>query len=314
MYENILVSVIIPTYNVDKFIKEAIDSIINQSYKNLEIIIVDDCSVDDTFRILKDCESIDKRIRIFRNDINSGISYTLNQALKHAKGEYIARMDGDDISLLNRISSQVNYLESNPNMDLIGTNIIKIDENGSSLSRNSRIIDPDLINKTLLISSPLAHPTWLGRRGVFTHLKGYRNVAPAEDYDFLLRLTSFGYKFTNINVDGLKLRIREGNTTSSQGLKQRKAVNYVLKMHKERLNSGQDSYSRECFQKYTNSNLVIKKAHYASQIFYDNAVINFHSGKTLLSMLYFGVSILLSPYQAQFLFRWVRLKYILRRF
>ena len=101
--KNPKVSVIIPTYNVERYIQECIKSIQEQTYDNIEIVVVDDCSTDKTYEILKNIEEKDRRLKVFKNDKNMKICYTLNRALKNSTGEYIVRMDGDDISSSDRI-------------------------------------------------------------------------------------------------------------------------------------------------------------------------------------------------------------------
>ena len=112
------ISVLIPTYNVDKFVEKAVRSIMLQSYDNLEIIIVDDCSADNTFSILQKLANEDSRIKLFRNKENMKIAATLNFALEQATGKYIARMDGDDIADSTRIETLYNYLQEHPKVKL----------------------------------------------------------------------------------------------------------------------------------------------------------------------------------------------------
>ncbi|WFT52817.1 glycosyltransferase family 2 protein [Acinetobacter baumannii] len=109
-FEQPLISVLIPVYNVEAFVKEAVSSICNQTYKNIEIIVVDDCSTDNTYNIVAELAIIDPRIRLYKNDKNSKIVKTLNFALEQAKGEFIARMDGDDISTPERLEKQLEFL------------------------------------------------------------------------------------------------------------------------------------------------------------------------------------------------------------
>ncbi|MEF3401434.1 glycosyltransferase family A protein, partial [Listeria monocytogenes] len=116
--KNPLVSVIIPTYNVEEYIEECIVSIQKQTYENLEIVVVDDCSSDNTFEILCRLAKDDTRIKVFQNDKNMKICYSLNKALENSSGEYIVRMDGDDVSSLDRIEMQLNYLQKNKDIDL----------------------------------------------------------------------------------------------------------------------------------------------------------------------------------------------------
>ena len=121
-----LISVAMPTYNDEKYIAEAIESILNQTYKNFELIIIDDCSKDDNWKIISEYAKKDKRIKAYRNEKNRGISYNLNLAIKKAKGEYIARMDGDDTCTSDRFEIEIKELERT-GADLIWTDLTYTD-------------------------------------------------------------------------------------------------------------------------------------------------------------------------------------------
>ena len=110
------VSILMPMYNSEKYIKESINSILNQEYKNFELIIVDDGSIDSSIEIVK--EYNDSRIKLYENIENKGLPYTRNKLLSLATGEYIALFDSDDIALKNRIKAQVEFLEKNKNIDI----------------------------------------------------------------------------------------------------------------------------------------------------------------------------------------------------
>ena len=116
------------------FVFEAIASIQNQSYENLEIIIIDDCSTDYTFNVIEEIAKSDKRIKLYKNNQNLGIAETLNLGLKYASGEFIARMDGDDISMPNRIQEMLSFIQNNTDFDLVGSHTITINEKGEELS------------------------------------------------------------------------------------------------------------------------------------------------------------------------------------
>ena len=157
------------------------------------------------------------------NKENLRIVETLNFALLHSTGSYIARMDGDDISLPDRIEKQLQFLKAFPEYDLVGSNTITIGENGDELGRTKMLSNENLINKTLLLSCPVLH-IWLAKKEVYIKLKGYR-IPTVEDYDFLLRMKTLGLRFTNIDEYLYKVRIRQGNTVSSNGLIQRRCFN-----------------------------------------------------------------------------------------
>lgn len=126
-----LVSVLIPCFNVEKFVEPAVRSIMEQTYKNLEIIVINDCSSDDTAKILRRLVEEDSRIVYIENEENLKLPRTLNKGIALAKGDYIARMDADDISFPQRIMEQISFLLENKSVDLVASNIISIDFNNN---------------------------------------------------------------------------------------------------------------------------------------------------------------------------------------
>ena len=296
------VSVLMPTYNVERYIEKAVKCILNQTYKNIELIIVDDCSSDKTYEILRQLSEIDERIKLFRNVENKKICYTLNEALRNSTGKYILRMDGDDLCELDRIEVQLKFLIDNPNIDLVGTSTISIDENDNKISTMKMIGSYKNLKKILLIATPVLH-IWMARREVYESLNGYREIPYVEDYDFLLRMNAKGYKFCNISeYYGYSVRKRQGNTVSSVGLKQRKAFNYVRKLYKERLRKGYDSFDENS---YTKAIMVKKRElikYNKSLEFLEKAII-YKSDKNLIWVLYILKSILTSKYQSVYILR-----------
>lgn len=127
-----LVSVAMATYNGAKYLSEQLDSIIHQTYSNIEIVIVDDCSKDDTISIIKSYQEKYPFIHLFRNEQNSGVTKTFEKAISHCKGEYVALSDQDDIWLLHKITTLVNAIG---NHDAVYSNSLLVDENGNSLNR-----------------------------------------------------------------------------------------------------------------------------------------------------------------------------------
>lgn len=252
------ISVLIPTYNVEHYIEEAVTSILNQTYRNIEVIVVDDCSTDNTFKILEKMSKDDKRLKVYRNSENKKISYTLNKALKFSTGTYIARMDGDDICIPDKLERQMNYLIENDDIDLVGVSTISIDEDGKEIGRTTLASDFEVLKIISKFSTPISH-IWLTKREIYEQLNGYRSMDGVEDYDFLLRMITSGYKFANISsYYGYKVRKRSGNSTSSIGVQQRKAFEYVRNLYKERLKFGKDSYSEENYKKFIQVNEIEK--------------------------------------------------------
>lgn len=242
-----LISVIMPTLNVVQYIEEAVESILNQTWKDLELIIVDDCSQDGTYELVKSKYSNDDRVRIYRNDTNQKICKTLNRAFRESKGSYIARMDGDDISERERIAVLKQYLDEHPDIDLVGSQVVSIDEEGRFLSNKSYLKTNSFINKGNKFGPSLAH-IWLARKRVYEELGGYRDIPYAEDYDFLLRGELKGFKYANVDDYLYKVRIRQGNTGSSNGLRQRKAKELVRQLYlKEKADSGSSDFNEQVY-------------------------------------------------------------------
>ena len=175
---NILVSVIIPVYNRGKFIAESIQSILDQTYQNFELIIVDDASTDNTVSIINQFE--DSRIKLIEHSSNKGVSAALNLGFKNAKGVYFARQDSDDVSIKDRFEIQIDFLNNNSDIDICGSAI-------KTLKNNERFKYPRFHNDiitSLLIKSPLASPTIIFRKKVYEIVKFNESLRFGEDYDF----------------------------------------------------------------------------------------------------------------------------------
>jgi glycosyltransferase involved in cell wall biosynthesis len=137
-----LISVIMPVYNTAEFLASAIESILSQTYKNFEFIIVDDASSDNSWKTIRSYAKADKRIRIYRNPINLGVSLTANIATAHAKGKYLARMDSDDISSPDRLQKQLNYFKKHPRAILVGGQCTIINESDNIIGYKKFPLSP----------------------------------------------------------------------------------------------------------------------------------------------------------------------------
>ncbi len=212
-----LVSVLLPLYNepID-FAKLAIESILHQTYTNMEILLlIDNPHNTKLIDLASHYKQNDARIKVIKNPRNMGLPNTLNRGIELATGEYIARMDGDDISVSTRIREQVDYLQSHPEIDLVGSDADIIDENNKIIGRYCKL-NSDWGQKMMLKHAAinLIHPTWIGKAKMFELLK-YRNFAIAEDYDFMLRAMFFGYKFHNLPQILLQYRTVQKKIISS---------------------------------------------------------------------------------------------------
>lgn len=298
MKKSDLISVIIPVYNVDKYIDEAVFSVINQLDVNVEIIIVDDCSTDNTYEKIIEISKRTPSVHVFKNETNKKICKTLNEALLHADGKYIARFDGDDIALPNRLSEQLDYLIKN-DLDLVGCQMIAINEDGSEISRSKMPVGLKSIENTKSLRSPITH-IWLAKKEVYDCLNGYRDIPYAEDYDFILRAIDKGFKCDNSPLYLMKIRHRNGNTASVAGLEQRKTHNYVLELHNRRLKYGNDNFSIKELDDKIKSNFLIKKMHSYSNLALNKALIE---NNVIKKVSYLFISSLLSIYNFEYLLR-----------
>jgi glycosyltransferase involved in cell wall biosynthesis len=305
-----LVSVIIPVYNAEMFIEEAITSIFIQTYTNIEIIAIDDASTDSSFSVLESLCKIDTRLKIYQNATNCGICKTLNRALEIARGDYIARMDADDVAFPERIERQIEFLFNHPECSLVGVSNNFMDTEGNILSMSSFPCTYKEVDQTILLSSPVSH-NWVCAISVYKQLGGYRDMAPVEDYDFLLRLKSNEMKFVNIPYCGMKIRQTNSGITAASGLRQKLAYNYAIKLYKDRAESGgADDFSRENFLKSIKSNKIMYKLYELATDFHMRA-IKYKKQSTLLAFALITISVIISPHQFQYFMRRLLLKVIL---
>lgn len=229
-----MISVIMSTYKEDeRLLRESIESILNQTYKDFEYIIILDYPDNDVHkRVIEEYALKDDRIHFYINETNMGLTDSLNRGLSLCHGEYIARMDADDISLPDRLERQMKYLEKN-HYDLIGGITEMINENGSLLYSIKNVpTDPKKINKALRYSQCIAHPTWLGKKEVFEKNAGYRHMPLCEDYDFTLRAVLNGFVISNLNEAVLKYRMTSNSISRSNLFEQYLYMSYITNEYK----------------------------------------------------------------------------------
>jgi len=218
-----LVSVIMPVYNGAKYIDEAIESILSQTFSDFEFIIIDDGSTDDTIQHIKRFN--DHRMLLLKNEHNMGITQSLNRGLESAKGEYICRMDADDISLANRLEKQVSFLQKYSSIVLVGSSADQIDDKGIIVGEELMPLSPAEINRIKFIHNPFIHGSVMFRKSLLVEFGGYDvRWKYNEDYDLWLRFTS-RYLAMNMSDKLLRRRIHQSNITV---LKEVELVKYRL--------------------------------------------------------------------------------------
>lgn len=199
MGEKSLISVIMGVYNCAETLPDAVGSIIRQTYDNWELIICDDGSTDSTFSTAGHfADLMPSRVRLMRNECNLGLNVTLNRCLMNAKGEYIARMDGDDLCDPMRFEKQIQFLENNPEYDIVSSGMLLFDEKGV-WGQSIPMEFPQ--SKNIVEGSPICHAPSMMRRRSIMSVNGYseENVARrVEDVDLWIRMYHAGYRCYNI--------------------------------------------------------------------------------------------------------------------
>lgn len=224
------ISVLMPAYNAEKYIAVAIESILNQTFTNFEFIIIDDCSSDKTWGIIKEYSQKDFRIIPLKNDKNVKISKTLNIGIEAARAKYIARMDADDYSYPERLEKQFNYMENNPDIVISGGNIEICDENLFFLNVRKYNYNDQDIRKKIFMYSPFCHPAVIFKTNEIKKINMYNTkYNSAEDYDMYFRIGNLG-KFGNIPEIILKLRTRESSISQKNSREQEKLTLKIRKL------------------------------------------------------------------------------------
>jgi glycosyltransferase involved in cell wall biosynthesis len=224
-----LVTVVLPCYNAALYVEEAVRSIMCQTYSNLEILLIDDCSTDNTSAILLRLAQEDKRITIIRNEQNLKLVKTLNKGIDEAKGKFIARMDADDISLPERIEKQVEFMLLHPEVDLCGTNYSIIDGKGNKIEASVTMpLTSKEIATALLFTCPIGHPTVLFKKDTIQNLGKYdEKMINIEDYELWLRVAANGL-IVNLPEPLLKYRWHGDNISIVGRDVKRSSVNLAI--------------------------------------------------------------------------------------
>lgn len=291
-----LVSIIMSTFNEsEKILTESISSVLNQSYQNIELIIVNDNPSNIQLKSILNKYKTNPQITIIENPKNLGAALSRNQGLKIAKGSYIAILDSDDVALPERISKQVNYLESHPSCTMVASNRNSIDENSKFIGKSDGIVISDKkLFKIMKYCSVITHSTVLTRAHTMKELGGYRPLPAAQDYDMMLRLLSQKQELHIMPEALVNFRVRAGGITNGNFAKQYFCSKYARRLFKERLEQkGKDSFSKEDLDKILNTNSIKFKA-INSQQQQINAI---KSNKNLLKNIFLLIAGTLSNFE-----------------
>jgi len=210
------VSVLLPCYQAEASVEGAARSILDQTHSGLELLALDDGSTDGTRAALERLAAADDRIRVVVNETNLGLIATLNRGLELADGEFIARMDADDVSEPTRLERQLDVFRRWPETDAVGTGVRLLDADGRARGRRPpRACTPGGCRFLSYLATPVAHPTLLARRGVLAG-HGYRQAEEtlhAEDYDLFARLVRSGATLRNVDEELLGFRVSPGSVS-----------------------------------------------------------------------------------------------------
>lgn len=187
------ISVIMPVHNTEKYVDRAIESILNQTYWDFELIVIDDASTDKSLDIVNHYKNLDPRIVIFTNKTNQGISRSRNIGLQNARGEFIAVMDSDDVSHPERFEKQIDYLNAHPKIGVIGANYTVVDENGIAYRTSKLPESPPQIWWTMFFSNSIAHSSAMIRRSILVDRKitYSEEFSCAVDYDLFFQIMRY---------------------------------------------------------------------------------------------------------------------------
>lgn len=200
------ISVLIGIYNCSTTLEEALDSLYTQTYQDFKIILCEDGSSDDTYQVAKDYANHHDNVVLIKNERNMGLNYTLNNCLKYADTEYVARMDGDDISLPNRFEKEIKFLDEHPEYAVVSGPMIYFDEKGDFRTGRGRgeIKKSDFVHGT-----PICHAPCMARTEVIKSVGGYTvddRLLRVEDYHLWFKVFASGYKLYSLKEPIYKMR------------------------------------------------------------------------------------------------------------
>jgi glycosyltransferase involved in cell wall biosynthesis len=214
-----MISIVMSVLNGELYLREAIDSILAQSFSDFEFIIINDGSQDATPEILRSYAGKDPRIRLYDQE-NAGLVSALNRGCTQARGKYIARMDADDIALPHRLRQQYEFMEAHTEVGMVGGAVQFIDNKGQSVQLEDRILlSNNELQRELLERCVFWHPTVIVRTAVFRAVGGYRRVLDAEDYDLWLRIAERA-ELANVPSVLLKYRFHSTQVSASKRYQQ----------------------------------------------------------------------------------------------
>lgn len=243
------ISLIMSVYNGEDYLEEAIDSVLSQSFTDWELIIINDCSTDKTPEILSKYQALDERVKVHTNEVNLRLPSSLNKALSLAKGKYIARMDADDICLVDRLEKQFAFMEANPSVSLSSCRFMTTKNGVVASGGCGGRSDFQSIKALLLVTNPILHPGIIARADVIKELGYDKNFTCTEDMELWTRFVMSGYKIEILPEYLMIYRLHDKQITGTTLERQHKEVvtiqkRYLASLLEEMTEQQEDFYIR----------------------------------------------------------------------
>ncbi len=241
------ISLIMSVYNGEDYLSEAIESVLKQTFKDFELIIINDCSTDSTAEILNKFAELDDRVKVHTNEVNLRLPSSLNKAITLAQGKYIARMDADDICLPDRLEKQYSFMEENPNVALSSCRFMTLKNGVISSGGCGGKSDNDSIKALLLVTNPILHPGIIAKADAIRDLGYDKNFTCTEDMELWTRFVMAGYRIEILPEYLMIYRLHDKQITETTLDKQRKEVVAIQKNYCGNLLEAMDSEQEDFY-------------------------------------------------------------------
>ena len=225
------ISLIMSVYNGEDYLSEAIESVLNQTFRDFELIVINDCSTDSTSEILSRYAAADERVKVHTNEVNLRLPSSLNKAMSYAKGKYIARMDADDICMPERLEKQYKFMEENPNVSLSSCRFMTLKKGVISSGGCGGKNDNDSVKALLLVTNPILHPGIIAKAEVIRELGYDKNFTCTEDMELWTRFVMAGYNVEIMSEYLMIYRLHDKQITETTLEKQHKEVVEIQKRY-----------------------------------------------------------------------------------
>lgn len=221
------ISVLMPLYNAENYVKESVKSILDQTFKDFELIVIDDCSKDGSFQIVSDMSKTDSRLKIYRNETNLGVVSTRNKLIELSVGKYIAMLDSDDVAFPERLKTQYEFMENNQDIAVCGTNAVIINESGKKTGVWKHETDPEKLEIELFFHYPFVSSSLMIRKNSLPEKHYDPDYPVAEDYELVSRI-ALNFDLANINIPFVKYRLNcSGLSQNNRELMRLKSIEII---------------------------------------------------------------------------------------